>query len=293
MNGKVALVTGSGGEGIGAATARELASRGAHVIINYRNNQEKAQTIVDAIHAEGGEAQAIQADIVQEDQVQQMINQIIDKYGRLDIMVSTKGGHVMQREHRGGPPPFLKEKFRAASPRGEESLMAGDHPFTNFLRGGTRPFVDTDWNSFFSRVQGELQAAFLLTKAVVPVMEKQSYGRLVYLSSEHSRGPAAPGMIANGVAKAALNTFVVYLAHELGPLGITANIVSPAVVEVRATRWMQPKEFINRVAEATPLGRIAQPEDIARAIAFFAGDDSAFMTGVYAPVNGGLGLSRL
>ncbi|GCE49763.1 3-oxoacyl-[acyl-carrier protein] reductase [Thermosporothrix hazakensis] len=275
LEGKVALVTGAGGQGIGAAAARDLAARGAQVVVNYRSNQQRAQEVVESIQAAGGNAHAIQADVIDEGQVLRMVEEIVERYGRLDIMVSTKGGHV---------PPIAGPRF-AGKGEGHFAAIAA--------RVGTRPFTELSWEAFAARVNGELQAAFTITKAVVPVMERQHAGRLIYLSSEHSRGPAAPGMIANGAAKAALNTFVVYLAHELGPLGITANVVSPAMVQVQATRWMQPAAFLERVASATPLGRIAQPEDVARVIAFFASDDSAFMTGVYAPVTGGFGLARL
>lgn len=259
LEGKVAVVTGAGGQGVGAATARVLAARGARVIINYRSNKPRAQEVMASILATGGEARTIQADVLDQGQVTKMVTETVDLYGRIDILVSSKG----------------------------------DSPREGTSGGWTRPFVDLSWEAFATRIDSELRAAFTVTKAVVPVMEHQHFGHLVYVSSEHSRGPAAPGMIANGTAKAGLNTFVVYLAYELGPLGITANIVSPGMILTEATVRVQPETFRHRVADATPLGRVAQPEDVARVIAFFASDDSGFMTGVYAPVTGGLGLARL
>jgi 3-oxoacyl-[acyl-carrier protein] reductase len=259
LTGKVALVTGAGGSGVGAATARELASRGAQVIVNYRSNQAAAQVVVESIGAAGGQAHAIQADVLDEQQVAHMVADILATYGRLDILVNTKGGQFGEKKSGGWGTPF--------------SLLT--------------------WEELEARVNGELRAAFNTTKAVVPVMERRHYGRLVYVSSEHSRGPAAPGMMANGTAKAGLNTFVVYLAHELGPLGITANIVSPGMVLSEGTERIVPVEFRQRVIDATPLRRATTPEDVARVIAFFASDDSGQMTGVYAPVTGGLGLARL
>jgi 3-oxoacyl-[acyl-carrier protein] reductase len=310
FDGKVALVTGSGGQGIGAVTARELAARGARVIVNYRNNQQRAETVVEAITSAGGQAHAIQADILDEEQVARLIARIVEIYGRLDILVSTKGGHTRRQhgEHggSGGKPPFFgREGGGGGRPpffgghSGHQSEQGEAHPFQDHNPkertpiGGARPFKDLSWEAFIERVNGELRAAFTVTKAVLPIMESQHYGRLVYVSSEHAKGPLAPGMISNGTAKAALNTFALYLAYELGPLGITANVVSPAVVQLWNTVLMQPPAFLERMASVTPLGRIALPEDIARAIAFFASDESAFMTGVNAPVTGGLGLSRL
>ncbi len=260
LKGKVALVTGAGGRGIGAAAARELATRGAQVIVNYRSNKSQAQEVVETIVAVGGEACAIQADVLDEKQVAQMVAETIATYGRIDILVNSKGGQPLGRTPSGW---------------------------------GAHSFLDISWEELESRINGEIRAAFNVTKAVVPIMERQHYGRLVYVSSEHSQGPGAPGMIANGTAKAGLNTFVVYLAHELGPFGITANVVSPGMVLSEATERIVPVEFRNRVVEATPLRRATQPEDVARVIAFFASDDSALMTGVYAPVTGGCGLARL
>jgi NAD(P)-dependent dehydrogenase (short-subunit alcohol dehydrogenase family) len=93
LEGKVALVTGAGGQGIGAATARELAARGARVIVNYRSNQQGAQEVVKMITAAGKEACAMQADVLDEKQVTSMVGEIVELYGRLDILVSSKGGH--------------------------------------------------------------------------------------------------------------------------------------------------------------------------------------------------------
>jgi NAD(P)-dependent dehydrogenase (short-subunit alcohol dehydrogenase family) len=115
---------------------------------------------------------------------------------------------------------------------------------------------------------------------------------VVYVGSEHANGPALPGAIALGTAKAALVTFVKYLAYELGSRGITANVVSPGGVATEGRAAFLPAAFTQRIAAAVPLGRIARPEDIASVIAFFASDDSGFMTGTCAPVTGGLGLAR-
>jgi 3-oxoacyl-[acyl-carrier protein] reductase len=95
------------------------------------------------------------------------------------------------------------------------------------------------------------------------------------------------GAISIGTAKSGLVAFAKYIAKEYGSSGITANVVSPGMVETDLST-MIPAEHRQRLAAITPLGRIAQPEDIARVIAFFASDDSGFMTGTYAPVNGGL-----
>ena len=91
-------------------------------------------------------------------------------------------------------------------------------------------FAELTWEQLGGKLDRELRAAFLLTKAVVPGMISRSYGRLVYLSTGLSRQPR-DGMITLGTAKAALDQFVRFIALELAPHGITANLVAPATVE--------------------------------------------------------------
>uniref|UniRef100_UPI000AF82728 SDR family NAD(P)-dependent oxidoreductase n=1 Tax=Peribacillus muralis TaxID=264697 RepID=UPI000AF82728 len=118
-----------------------------------------------------------------------------------------------------------------------------------------------------------------------PYMKKQQYGKLVYVSSGLSNHPA-PYFIAHGTSKGGLNSFVRYIAQEVGKQGITANAVSPGLVETDATADL-PKEFKQQQEFFLPLGRLGRPEDIAKAIAFYASDDSAYLTGSYMPVSGG------
>ena len=91
-------------------------------------------------------------------------------------------------------------------------------------------FAELTWEQLGGKLDRELHAAFLMTKAVVPGMISRGYGRLVYLSTGLSRHPRE-GMITLGTAKAALDQFVRYIALELAPHGITANLVAPATVE--------------------------------------------------------------
>ncbi|UWG47745.1 Short-chain alcohol dehydrogenase [Halanaeroarchaeum sp. HSR-CO] len=148
-----------------------------------------------------------------------------------------------------------------------------------------KSFADMAWEEFHQKLSDELEAAFRMTDAVLPLMVEQGYGRAVYVSSGLGDHPA-PGFIAHGAAKAALDTFVKYIAYEYGQAGITANVVAPGLVETDATadRVEEMREYIS---EQTPLGRVARPSDVARAIAAFASDDAQFVTGTYTPVNGG------
>ena len=148
-------------------------------------------------------------------------------------------------------------------------------------------FAELTWEQLGGKLDRELRAAFLMTKAVVPGMISRGYGRLVYLSTGLSRHPR-DGMIALGTAKAALDQFVRFIALELAPHGITANLIAPATVEGTTMSQQLTREQMHELAAATPMGRLVRPDDVARTVAFFASDDSGFTTGHSIPVNGGV-----
>ncbi len=97
-------------------------------------------------------------------------------------------------------------------------------------------------------------------------------------------------MITLGTAKAALDQFVRYVALELAPHGITANLVAPSTVEGPKVTAQLTAERLREFAAATPMRRLVRPEDVAKTVAFLASEDSGFTTGHYLPVNGGLAM---
>jgi len=244
MNGKVVVVTG-GGRGIGAATSRLLASRGAVAVVNYFSNDEAAQSVVQEITEAGGTAVAMRADVRDRQQVRQLVEEIVGQYGKVDALVNNAA--------------------------------------MSFVR---KPFLDMNWMEFSQKFNDELRAAFEMTQAVLPHMMKNHYGRIVYVSTGLAKHPQVP-FVAHGTAKAGLSTFGKYIAKEFGAYGITANVVSPGLVETERTQF-QSEDFKKRMAALSPLGRIACPEDIARVIAFYISDDSGFLTGADVSVDGGI-----
>ncbi|MFB6081134.1 MAG: SDR family NAD(P)-dependent oxidoreductase [Haloferacaceae archaeon] len=240
---RVALVTGSS-RGIGAATVKLLADRGARVAINYRTSEEEANGVADEVRSEGGEALVVQADVRDEAAVERMVETITDRWSAPDVLVNNANM------------PFAK-----------------------------KPFESMTWAEFSGKLDDELKAAFTVSKAVLPRMADREYGRAVYVSSGLGENPS-PGFIAHGTAKAGLDAFVKYVAQEYGPHGITANVVAPGLVETDATAD-RIDDVREHVTAGTPLDRVAQPEDVARAIAALASDDAGFVTGTYTPVNGG------
>jgi 3-oxoacyl-[acyl-carrier protein] reductase len=152
-----------------------------------------------------------------------------------------------------------------------------------------KSFQDMTWEELGGKVDDEMRAAFVATKAVLPAMTEHGWGRLIYLGTGLSRRPRE-GMIALGTAKAALTQFARYLAQELGPQGITVNVVEPGPVAETRISHVLDEEQTQRQVSATPLGRLARPADVAQVVAFYAGEDNAFMTGTTAAVNGGMSM---
>ena len=150
-------------------------------------------------------------------------------------------------------------------------------------------FADLSWDQLGGKLDRELHAAFLVTKAVVPGMVSRSYGRLVFLTTVLSRRPRA-GMITVGTAKAAMDQFVRYVALELAPYQITANLVSPATVADPAANALLTAEEIHQLGMTNPMGRLVSPAEVANTLAFLTGEDSGFITGHCLEVNGGLAM---
>jgi NAD(P)-dependent dehydrogenase (short-subunit alcohol dehydrogenase family) len=150
-------------------------------------------------------------------------------------------------------------------------------------------FADLSWEQLGGKLDRELHAAFLMTKAVVPGMISRSYGRLAYVSTGLSRRPRE-GMITVGTAKAALDQFVRYIALELASHGITANLVAPATVAGTKTIEHLTTGQLRHLEAINPMGRLVRPDEVAKTVAFLASEDSGFTTGHYLPVNGGLAM---
>lgn len=154
-NGRVALITGAS-RGIGAATARVLASRGMRVVVNYRSSIAEADDVVASIKSAGGQAMAVQADVRDDHAVLGMVEQVRGAMGEVEVLV-----------HNALIPYAIKS------------------------------FDEISWDELGGKLEQEMRAAFLMTKAVVPDMTARGYGRIVYLGTVLARVPRE-GMIALG-----------------------------------------------------------------------------------------------
>jgi 3-oxoacyl-[acyl-carrier protein] reductase len=148
-----------------------------------------------------------------------------------------------------------------------------------------KSFAELSYDEFEGKIMGELQCFFHPLKAVLPSMMERKSGCIVGISSGLSRY-AAYGFSAHTTVKSGIDGLMKSLAVELGPMGIRVNTVAPGLTETDATSWLPPERF-KAAAEATPLRRVGQPEDIAGAVLMIVSDEAAFLTGNYISASGG------
>lgn len=148
-----------------------------------------------------------------------------------------------------------------------------------------KPFLEQTWEEFSQKLNDEVHASYVTARLAAIKMKEKGFGRIIFISSTLSEAPA-PTFIAHGTAKGALDSMNKYLAQELGPLGITSNIVAPGLVLTDATE-QAPEEFKEFIRSATPTQKISLPEDVASTVAFLASEKSKQVTGTYIPVSGG------
>lgn len=148
-----------------------------------------------------------------------------------------------------------------------------------------KPVLQLSWEELKKALEEELAALYNLTRVFVPSMSEKKKGKIIVLSSRLAQQPL-PRLGAHAAAKAALETMANTMAIELGPMGITVNVVTPAFTLTDASAIM-PEEFKERVRRTRPLQKHLYPEDIAGTIAFLASDDANMLSGSHILVTGG------
>ena len=147
------------------------------------------------------------------------------------------------------------------------------------------PLHELTWHDFHRALEHELSAFFHCVSACLPKMREKKAGRIIVVSSRLAQQPL-PRMGAYAAAKSALESMADTMAIELGPAGITVNVVTPAFTLTDASLIM-PEAYRERVKETRPLKKHLYPEDVAGAVAFLAGDEAAMLTGSHILVSGG------
>ncbi|RYF81276.1 MAG: SDR family oxidoreductase [Comamonadaceae bacterium] len=250
FQGKVVLVTGAS-RGIGAAIAMAFAREGATVVVNHLANDAAAAEVVAACRAAGGDAWAIKADVGSAVAVNAMVQEIVREAGRIDVVVNNA--------------------FRPYAFDPQRRTL----------------FDDLQWSDYQAQFDGAVGSAFQVCRAVLPHLRQQAQGSIINIVSNLVEHPVV-AYHDYTTAKASLVAFSRNLATELGPLGIRVNCVAPGLVyPTQASRGTQ-ESFRETLMAATPLRRIARPEDVAGPVLFLASDWSGFMTGQVLFVDGGL-----
>ncbi len=147
-------------------------------------------------------------------------------------------------------------------------------------------FEDARWEDFQAEFDGVVGVTVNPTRAAVPVMRAGGGGRIVNLAATLVQRPA-PEYVVHTTAKSALVGLTRTLARDLGPHGITVNMVSPGMTLTEYSQSL-PQELKARVAAQTPLRRLATPQDVANAVLFFASPLADFVSGANLAPDGGL-----
>jgi NAD(P)-dependent dehydrogenase (short-subunit alcohol dehydrogenase family) len=250
MTTPIALITGAS-RGLGRSTAMHLAQQGNDVILTYRERADEAQQVVQQIEALGRRAVALPLDVAHSAGFAAFAERV------REVLAAT-----WQREHF-------------------------DHLVNNAGIGIHASFADTSEAQFDSLMNIHLKGTFFLTQALLPLITDG--GRIVNLSSGLARF-ALPGYAAYGAMKGAIEVLSRYLAKELGPRGITVNVIAPGAIETDfGGGAVRDNAQLNAfVASQTALGRAGLPDDIGGAIASLLRPENRWITGQRIEVSGGM-----
>ena len=242
-------VVAGGGRGIGEATSRMLAAAGAAVAV-VDVQADRAEAVAASLRARGAMAIPVAADLRDEAQCQDAIDHSADELGGLDVLANVAGGMFQQAEWR-----HLEH------------------------------WTTAEWDAV---THLNLRYVFWLCRATIPHMVARGGGSIVSVTSI-SGVFGSPNHSAYGAAKAGLIQLTKTLALECGRSGIRVNAVSPGAIATPATQVTMSAERQATLARTTPLQRPGAPEDIARAILFFASPMASYVTGQMLLVDGGVG----
>ncbi|MFT3743811.1 MAG: SDR family oxidoreductase [Pyrinomonadaceae bacterium] len=246
---KIAVITG-GSNGIGKATAVELAKRGFGVVLTYNKYEDRAQTVVDEIVSAGGAATAIKLDLRDRNSFASFRNELA---GRIEKMAGR---------------------------------LTFDHLINNGGAGGPMAFEEMNEEYFDLVMETNFKGPVFLTRELSTLLE--AGGSIVNVTSS-SKSQVFLGYSVYGSLKAAFSTWTRYIAKELAPRRIRVNAVSPGPTHTNFGdgAFERYPEFIKPLADQSVFGRLGEPEDIAKVIANLVSDDFGWVTAQDIEASGG------
>jgi 3-oxoacyl-[acyl-carrier protein] reductase len=246
MTNQVVLITGTG-RGIARHAAIALGADGWQVAALDIDGDGASATAAE-IKSHGGQAIAIGADIMDENQVQAAVGKTLETWGRIDVLINAAGGYG--------------QAFRA-----------------------THETPLDEWNRVLG---SNLTGYYLCAKQVLPHMMSQGSGRIINFASNAGRSVSPLLGASYTAAKTGVIGLTRHLAHEYGKHGIRVNTLAPGPVDSeRVSELVDSEDTKNALASQIPLGRLAQTDDVVKVLQFLVSDASSYMSGAILDVNGG------
>jgi len=248
LDGKVAIVTGAG-RGIGEAIAIRFAREGAKVVAAQRTIAD-GERVVSAVKAEGGDAIAVSTDVCVPESAEALVKTTLETYGQLDILCNNAG------------------------------------------HGGVSSLPELSMEHYDTVMESNVRGVLLCMKYGIRPMLKKGEGSIINIASA-AAFIALPRSTVYCASKGAVLALTRQAALDFAPHGIRVNAVAPGYI---ATPMFysycdvqpDPQAALNEVLNATPMGRLGTPDDVAGAALYFASDDSQWATGTSLVVDGGL-----
>lgn len=242
-----AVIT-AGSKGLGKKATEALLLKGCSVTVNYRSDMKRIDQLKKEWEPYKDHMQFIQGDVTKKADIANIVEQAMNRFGRIDFLINNAGPYVFER----------------------------------------KKLVEYDDQEWYEILEGNLSAVFHFAKLVIPIMRKQCFGRIItygFQDAEHA--PGWMYRSAFSAAKVGLVSLTKSIAQEEAEHGITANMVSPGdiVGDMKEANIETARQFQD---EKTPIGRSGTGEDIARIISFICEEDSDMITGSVISASGGI-----
>jgi len=247
LRGKIAIITGSA-SGIGAACAWKFVKEGATVMV-VDVNDEGGRKLVEEIKSDGGVADYLHIDVTSPQDIERMISSTVEKFGKIDILLNN----------------------------------VGINPVSNV--------VDTSVDVWDKVMQVNLKSAFLGCKAAIPAMVRTGGGVIINMGSVSGLEAGPVSQTAYEVSKAGIIALTKSIAQDFASENIRANCICPGATATPLIKKFIEESMTSDERKAwmgiVPMGRLAEPDEIASVAAFLASDDSSYVTGATIVVDGG------